>query len=163
MQCVNDWRKAQKIKRTTVCNGMIKWIYWLDCLRVMWELEISHLPCWMMSVDQGKCGQPHDDDIKWKHFLHYWLFVQGILRSPVNSPHKGQWRGAMMFSLICALNKQLSKQSWGWWFEMPSRSLWHHCNAIWIHAASNIPVRISHCSNVSSFCEFNISSLSFTE
>ena len=23
------------------------------------------------------------------------------LRSPVNSPHKGQWRGALMFSLIC--------------------------------------------------------------
>ena len=27
------------------------------------------------------------------------------------------------------LNKRLSKQSWGWWFEMPSRSLWHHCSA----------------------------------
>ena len=26
------------------------------------------------------------------------------------------------------LNKRLSKQSWGWWFETPSRSLWHHCN-----------------------------------
>ena len=24
------------------------------------------------------------------------------------------------------LNKQLSKQWWGWWFEMPSCSLWHH-------------------------------------
>ena len=23
-------------------------------------------------------------------------------KSPVNSPHKGQWRGAWMFSLICA-------------------------------------------------------------
>ena len=33
-------------------------------------------------------------------------------------------------SLICALNKRLSKQSWGWWFETPSRSLWRHCNAI---------------------------------
>ena len=22
---------------------------------------------------------------------------------PVNSPHKGQWRGALMFSLICAI------------------------------------------------------------
>ena len=26
----------------------------------------------------------------------------GIHRSPVNSPHKGQWREALMFSLICA-------------------------------------------------------------
>ena len=28
-------------------------------------------------------------------------FVRGIHRSPVNSPHKGQWRGALMFSFIC--------------------------------------------------------------
>ena len=43
----------------------------------------------------------HDDVIKWKHFSRYWPFVWGIHRSPVNSPHKGQWRGALMFSLIC--------------------------------------------------------------
>ena len=30
--------------------------------------------------------------------------------------------------LWSALNKQLSKQSWGWWFETPSRSLWRYCN-----------------------------------
>ena len=44
----------------------------------------------------------HDDVIKWKHFLRHWPFVRGIHRSPVNYPHKGQWRGALMFSLICA-------------------------------------------------------------
>ena len=58
----------------------------------------------------------HDDVIKWKHFPRYWPFVRGVHRSrwihrtkacpssplPVNSPHKGQWRGALMFSLICA-------------------------------------------------------------
>ena len=43
----------------------------------------------------------HDDVIKWKHFPRYWPFVRGIHRSPVNSPHKGQWREALMFSLIC--------------------------------------------------------------
>ena len=43
----------------------------------------------------------HDDVIKWKHFPRNWPFVRGIHRSPVNSPHKGQWRGALMFSLIC--------------------------------------------------------------
>ena len=43
----------------------------------------------------------HDDVIKWKHFPRYRPFVQGIHRSPVNSPHKGHWRGAMMVSLIC--------------------------------------------------------------
>ena len=29
------------------------------------------------------------------------LFMRGIRRSPVNSPHNGQWLGALMFSLIC--------------------------------------------------------------
>ena len=43
----------------------------------------------------------HDDVIKWKHFPRYWPFVRGIHWSTVNSPHKGQWRGALMFSLIC--------------------------------------------------------------
>ena len=45
---------------------------------------------------------PHDDVIKWKHLPRFWPFVRGIHRCPVNSPHKGQWRGALMFSLICA-------------------------------------------------------------
>ena len=44
--------------------------------------------------------------------------------SPVNSPHKGQRRGALIFFLICAL----SKQWWGWWFETPSCPLWRLCN-----------------------------------
>ena len=43
----------------------------------------------------------HDDVIKWKHFPRYWPFVRRIHRSPVNSQHKGQWRGVLMFSLIC--------------------------------------------------------------
>ena len=51
----------------------------------------------------------HDDVIKWKHFPRYWPFVRGMHQSPVNSPHKGQWR-------------------WGWWFETPSCPLWRHCN-----------------------------------
>ena len=48
------------------------------------------------------CILQHDDVIKWKHFPRYWPFVRGVHWSPVNSPHKGQWRGALMFSLICA-------------------------------------------------------------
>ena len=38
-----------------------------------------------------------------KIFPRYWPFVRGIHRSPVNSPHKGQWHGTLMFSWICAL------------------------------------------------------------
>ena len=38
------------------------------------------------------------------------------------------WSFDVFFDL--RLNKRLSKQSWGWWFEMPWRSLWHHCNGV---------------------------------
>ena len=44
----------------------------------------------------------HDDVIRWKHFPRHWPFAPVIHRSPVNSPHKGQWRGALMFPLVCA-------------------------------------------------------------
>ena len=44
----------------------------------------------------------HDDVFKWKHFPLYWPFVRGIHRLPVNSPQRGQWCGALMFSVIYA-------------------------------------------------------------
>ena len=37
-----------------------------------------------------------------EHFPRHWPFVRGIHWSPVNFPHKGQWRGVLMFSLIWA-------------------------------------------------------------
>ena len=47
-------------------------------------------------------GLRHDDVIKWKYFPRYWPFVQRIHRSTLNSPHKRQSRGALIFSLLCA-------------------------------------------------------------
>ena len=61
----------------------------------LFDLYISKLVKW------GKWSE-HGDVIKWKHFPRYWPFVRGIHRSTVNFPHKGQWRGALMFSLIYA-------------------------------------------------------------
>ena len=57
--------------------------------------------------------------------LAFWT---GIHWSPVNSPHKVQWRGTLIFLFDLRLNKRLNKQSWGWWFETPSPSLWRHRN-----------------------------------
>ena len=69
-----DWNKSVLVKEVLV-------VYWCD-----WVANISPF---------------NDDVIKWKHFPRNWPFVRGIHRSPVKSPHKGQWRGALMFSLIC--------------------------------------------------------------
>ena len=87
----------------------------------IWEVYIQYLLLHMHVI-------VHDDVIKWKHIPRYWPFMRGIHRSPVNSPHKGQWRGALMFSLISAWLNGLSKQSRVWWFETPSRPLWRHFN-----------------------------------
>ena len=53
-----------------------------------------------------------------------------------NSPVPGEFpaqrpvtRSSDVFSDL-RLNKRLSKQSWGWWFETPSRPLWRYCNEI---------------------------------
>ena len=68
---------------------------------------VKHMTHLNLSCCMGHCWTTahtnvHDDVIKWKHFLHYWPFVLGIHRSPMNSLHKGQWRRALMFSLIYA-------------------------------------------------------------
>ena len=63
---------------------------WTHCEYMRW----STLP----STDKIS----HYDVITWKRFSHYCPFVRGILRSPVDSPHKGQWFGAFMFPLMPA-------------------------------------------------------------
>ena len=65
------------------------------------EDQVMRTRSW--TICSGWCSsQTHDDVIKWKHFLRYRPFVRGSHRSPVNSPHKGRWRWALIFSLICA-------------------------------------------------------------
>ena len=76
---------------------LLYWKMWILCnlsplVMNVWDIKI------LFSFSFGWC---HDDVIKWKHFPRYCPFVRGIHRSPVNSPHKGQWRGALIFSLIC--------------------------------------------------------------
>ena len=69
-----------------------------------------------------------DDVIKWQHFPRHWRFVRGIHRSSVNSPHKGQWRRALVLSLICVWTNGCAQQG-SRWFETLPRSLWRHSNA----------------------------------
>ena len=66
--------------------------------RITKETPISHPRVCLLWLSVRK----YYDVIKWNHLPRYWPFVWGIHRSPVNSPNKGQWRGALMFSLICA-------------------------------------------------------------
>ena len=69
------------------------------------ETQLFQMPCQGNTTDinlPGILASSNDDVVKCKQFPCYWPFVRGIHWSPVNSPHKGQRCGALMFSLICA-------------------------------------------------------------
>ena len=63
---------------------------------------------------------PHDDVIKWKHFRVTGPLWGEIHWSPVDSPHKGRWSGALVFSLICTWTN-------GWANNRCVGDLRHHC------------------------------------
>ena len=65
--------------------------------------------------------------IKWEHFS-VTVLCKG--NSPVTGgfPLQGSLKRSFDVFFDLRLNKRLSKQSRGRWFEKPSRSLWHHCN-----------------------------------
>ena len=85
-----------------------------------------------------------------------------------NSPVTGEFRAQRPVTrsfdvfLDLRLNKRLSKQSWSWWSETPSTSLWRHCNVftlLWRHctalqnqhqnAVKHDIVLTNHCSSLS--------------
>ena len=82
----------------------------LDVITHPWSNSNNNSPKWVSDLGYGwsitsykwATHIMHDNIIKWEHFPCYWPFVCGIQRWPVNSPHKGQWHGALMFSFICA-------------------------------------------------------------
>ena len=61
------------------------------------------------------------------------LLALCVGNSPVTDEFPTQRPVTRSFDVFFDLrvNKRLSKQSWGWWLETPSRSLWRHSNAIW--------------------------------
>ena len=109
--CIDDWSPygLDQWEMTLHCNVVSHWLS--PCTErslkmVGWPLSVSFFEsCWLWllfcNLGSSKLCL-HDDVIKWRHFPRYWPFVRRIHRSPVNSPHKGQWRGALMFTLICA-------------------------------------------------------------
>ena len=79
-----------------------------------WKIDDSVNPIWVRSLGRSHLSNPSDlpcsNNSKWK-VIHY------------EQAHD------VFFDL--RLNKRLSKQSWGWWFETLSRPLWRHCNDVY--------------------------------
>ena len=71
-----------------------------------------------------------DDVIKWEHLL--LALCAGNSQVTGEFPPRRPVTRSLGVFFDLRLNKRLSKQSWGWWFETPSRWLWHHCNVLWV-------------------------------
>ena len=85
--------------------------------------------------------QNHDDVMKRRHFPRYWPFLRGIHRSPVNSPHKGQWRRALIFSMIFAWTN-------GWVNNRNTGDLRPHYDSLWRHDNVNGPKLHYYCRRI---------------
>ena len=71
-----------------------------------------------------------------RNIFHCTGFLSGIQWSPVDFPHKGQWRGALNIFYL-RLNIWLNKQLRSWWFVTPARSLCHQRNVLFLMASSS--------------------------
>ena len=68
----------------------------------------------------------------WRHQMETFSALLALCagNSPVSGEFPSQRSVMRSFDVFLGLrlNNWLSKQSWGWWFETPSCSLWRHCN-----------------------------------
>ena len=100
---------------------------WSEYIHQKFIINITRNAWWWIIPFVKDCDS-HDDVIKWKHFPHYWSICAG--NSPVPGEFPAQRPVTRSFDVFfdLRLNKRLSKQSWGWWFETLPCSSWRHCN-----------------------------------
>ena len=73
----------------------------------LWNLPLICLPIFVLRENCQSASAGSLSNIKtwWRHEMETFSALLAICAGnspvPVNSPHKGQWRGALMFSLIC--------------------------------------------------------------
>ena len=93
----------------------------------------------------------------WLHQMETFSTLLAICAG--NSPVTGEFPAQkasdaeLWYFLRFALNKRLSKQLWGWWFETPSCPLWRHCNGRYsflMEAALPLTYRLATTSDPSS-------------
>ena len=90
------------VERVNQGESLVNWVNWLtDSPAVCWSVimgDLSPSPKGDFLTVQRPSGQDHQAVL----CKACWPFMRGIHWSPVNSPHRGQWRRPLMFSLICA-------------------------------------------------------------
>ena len=96
------WKRSSIGLDNCVVRSRRSAIFWKNDDLVWWRIYTSFILDELKYTYWLECALFYFEDyIKWKLFSRYWPFVRGIHWSPVNSPHKGQWCGALVFSSNC--------------------------------------------------------------
>ena len=118
----NPWLAVDLVENTTINSLVIT--NRLDPCCSKWQLT---------STLSRKCKW--DNEIRWAWWRHQMETFSALLaicagNSPVPGEFPAQRPVARSFDVFfdLRLNKRLSKEPWGWWFETLSWSLWRHCN-----------------------------------
>ena len=133
---INDW----KIYNVHVILGIIIAGYIFPRTAAN-RLSMSMRCCWVVYLTNTKptaraCHTIYRKEARptwWRHQMETFsaLLAFCARNLPVTGEFPAQrpvtWSFDVFFDL--RMNKRLSKQSWGWWFETPSRPLWRHSNA----------------------------------
>ena len=113
-----------------------------------WQRFITKQPAQRLCswFEEGPTRSDYHFNVSYTHTVVYSSLIFFLMTSSngnifrVTSPLCGEFTGPGEFPkqkpvtrsfdvfFDLRLNKRFSKQSWGWWFETLSWSLWRHCN-----------------------------------
>ena len=120
------------IQYNTTCSGFNRYSRTLSFQQRVWlGVPVFFYLKANLLVVGTYCIVPTHTWAWWRHQMEKFSALLTVYSGnpPVTDefPSQGPVTRSFDISLICALNKRLSKQSGSWWFETPSRSLWRHC------------------------------------
>ena len=136
---IHPARKRQLIFHS--CGRAIEWLLWKFWrnFTVLWLNHTVSWTCIGLFIARRSIPHPRIYIVCYNIYVAWWRHAMETFSALLaicaeNSPVPGEFparrpvtRSSDVFFDL-RLNKRLSKQSWGWWFETPSRLLWRHRN-----------------------------------
>ena len=126
-------------KEPVMWTSLFLLCWWTNCWTNTWVAGDMRAMTFMWHRCNATCTSNVDGGIHlisvnswWRHQMETFSALLAICarNSPVTGKFPSQSAVLRSFAVFfdLRLNKRLREQSWGWWFETPSHSLWRHCN-----------------------------------
>ena len=124
----SHWCRSVTVTWEQFCSKCPRYysVWWV------WKIYFLKLLSYFLGVNELNISWLDPEYSWWRHQME--IFSAMLFLCAGNSPVTGEFptqrpvtRNFDVFFDL-RLNKRLSKQSWGWWSETPSCSLWRQCN-----------------------------------